>query len=445
MNYTNKVKYIIDNYNFTSCVGERYSYNGKKIAGESQDISDIFSSEFYKINGTNHTFHNKEMVNFLSEYKQITQLPLNVAINSEEKTILQLSLHTCTQWYNGFEVFKKYLFDKLFENKKLLEKMRSGNLLLVLNQGHEAENFIEKTTYTEDLYKNHYDLFESVVKEYKIPINSILILSSNLFGDEKDSEVNVLYDNIWEVKSFDRALDLHSEEREFDIEYSFDEYVENIKKSKTPILRLNRTPHQTRDTMLYYLYSLGYNDKSITEHKEFIKSHLTKDNDIVNKIKSDLPLVASDIEKRKKFGSMHTYSNKPIPYDIYKESIFSWVSVSLPDQKGKVFLNQSTFNPILHYHPILWFGHKHTIKNFKKFGYKSYDWLFEENEMDNVEHINNRMELNIRELKKVMNMSRDELVNRIIDNRDTLEHNRNLLFECKSIERIITRIYETAI
>jgi hypothetical protein len=53
--------------------------------------------------------------------------------------------------------------------------------------------------------------------------------------------------------------------------------------------------------------------------------------------------------------------------------------------------------------------------------------------------------LNIQDIVNVMNMSDDELYNRLKDNKDTLQHNRDLLFECKSIERIITKFYETTI
>ena len=38
----------------------------------------------------------------------------------------------------------------------------------------------------------------------------------------------------------------------------------------------------------------------------------------------------------------------------------------LPDRPDTMFLNQSTFNPILYYHPILWFGYQNTTKYFKK-------------------------------------------------------------------------------
>ena len=49
---------------------------------------------------------------------------------------------------------------------------------------------------------------------------------------------------------------------------------------------------------------------------------------------------------------------------------------------------------------------------------------------------------NLHTLNQVMSMSRDELYNKINDNKDTLVHNRNLLLECRSLERILTQIYE---
>ena len=44
-----------------------------------------------------------------------------------------------------------------------------------------------------------------------------------------------------------------------------------------------------------------------------------------------------------------------------------------------------------------------------------------------------------------MNMGRDNLVDIITQNKDSLERNRNLLIQCKSIERIITKFYETTL
>ena len=41
-----------------------------------------------------------------------------------------------------------------------------------------------------------------------------------------------------------------------------------------------------------------------------------------------------------------------------------------------------------------------------------------------------------------MNMDKKSLIDLMWDNREILQHNRNLLLECKSIERILTKLYE---
>ena len=120
--------------------------------------------------------------------------------------------------------------------------------------------------------------------------------------------------------------------------------------------------------------------------------------------------------------------------------MFSWVSPSLPDKKNYIFINQSTFSPILHYHPILWLGHTHLIKYFKKYGFKSYDWLFDES-YDELTSDLEKFKINAKQIDKVMNMDKDYLIDLMWDNRDTLQHNRDLFIECKSIERIITKLH----
>ena len=120
--------------------------------------------------------------------------------------------------------------------------------------------------------------------------------------------------------------------------------------------------------------------------------------------------------------------------------MFSWVNPSLPDKKNYVFINQSTFSPVLHYHPILWFGHTHLIKCFKEYGYKSFDWLFDES-YDELTSDLDKFKANVKQVDKVMNMDKDYLIDLMWDNRDTLQHNRDLFIERKSIERIIRKLY----
>ena len=74
------------------------------------------------------------------------------------------------------------------------------------------------------------------------------------------------------------------------------------------------------------------------------------DTKVLNKIYNDIPMVASKFEIGK---DVENYSNQAIPYDVYKNTIFSWCSKFITEQIDKVYLSQSTFNPMLFYHPIV--------------------------------------------------------------------------------------------
>ena len=104
---------------------------------------------------------------------------------------------------------------------------------------------------------------------------------------------------------------------------------------------------------------------------------------------------------------------------------------------------------MLFYHPIVWHSQPYHIECLKKYGYKTYDWIFDESadSVDEYEWKNDYIKLrnNFKDISNVMNMDRNKLIDKLKENKETLEHNRNLLIQCKSIERIITKFYETTI
>ena len=51
------------------------------------------------------------------------------------------------------------------------------------------------------------------------------------------------------------------------------------------------------------------------------------------------------------------------------------------------------------------------------------------------------MVLSLYEIDRLMNIPKDSLIGIIKDNRSSLEHNRNFLFECRSIENILKKLY----
>ena len=466
--YVKKVKSLIDNYYLTTfpvdfkLESNTYGYDGY-IEGDSQFVcgrsvylkDELLNPNFYKVGNkhikTNKTFHNKELVDFLKTYKRIESGNLNDALKSNKKIIIEMEMHGIQEHTESYTTFRNIFFDKIFEDKILLEKIKSGNLFIFLYYGWEADDFIEYGK-PNDKYKNWYDMFRSVLVDYNLPSNSIIIAQSSLVGYEREKKYNfngikprVIYDNITEYV----PLKSISRNNKLSVDYSIDEHFENLKKSENILLRIHRTWHPYRDAMLYFLYKNNYQNKSLIEHPEFEKECIWHhknlfgnevDESILERIKKDIPIKSSEYEKNMILDKEHHISNEPIDNSVYENSLFSWVSPSLPDKTDYIFINQSTFSPILHYQPILWFGHTNIIKHFKQCGFKSFDWLFDES-YDELTSDLDKFKANTKQIDKIMNMDKNSLIDLMWDNRDVLQHNRNLLFECRSIKRILTKLY----
>ena len=310
-------------------------------------------------------------------------------------------------------------------------------------------------------------MLDSVIDDYNLPKNSIIILSSNQLGEEQDDiyyknrnkKLGTIFDNTYEPLTFTFT------KGSINLDYSFDEHISNLKKSSKRFLRVNRTQDYARDIMLYYLINSGLIDSFIVEQNKFFDDDNLKefldlgykyssemnlnfsnfikyDIDKINNVKNNLPYIASNYEKSNSISKDRIYSNEVIPHDIYYNSILSWVSSSLPFRNSQVFINSSTFNPMLYYHPLIYHANPRTIERLSYCGFKSFDFLYDEITVDTEKDYIKRLLLSIKEVDRLLHMDKSELINILEDNQSTLEYNRNLLFECNSIKRILTKVYQ---
>ena len=477
MNYINILKDIIDNFYVTTYMRDfRLERNtigydkviegdAKIICGRGRVLKDEWlNPDFYKF-GPNHiqtdkTFHRKDVVDFLKNYKRLNTGGFTNAMQSGKKVIMEMEMHGVAEHPESYTMFRVNFFDKLFKDREIVKRIKEGKFFIFLYYGWEADDF-RKSEKPADKYKNWYEMFRSVLIDYKLPTNSIIIAQSNLLGYKNEKEYDfkgvkpsVIFDNITEFQPFKSV----ARNDKLNVDYPIEEHFKNLRKSKHTLLRIHRTWHPYRDNMLYYLYKNNYINKSLVQHRVFEKEGIPSsqnffdyktDYEVLDKIKKDIPIKSSEYEKSLVIDSNdhivnnkveHHISNEPIDNSVYEDSVFSWVNPSLPDKKNYVFINLSTFSPVLHYHPILWFGHTHLIKCFKEYGYKSFDWLFDES-YDELTSDLDKFKVNVKQVDKVMNMDKDYLIDLMWDNRDTLQHNRDLFIECKSIERIIRKLY----
>lgn len=464
-NYLDIVTDLSKNYKYIT-VKTKYAVgeyeNAHIVNGECVYLNDLFIKGSYQIRDTNIPFHNKNMVDRLSSMEK--GLYLENIDTIEDNTIVQVQFHPSNR---EFSVLKEKFFDKFFkEFPQLVQKMQDGKAYLFLYFGFEADSFYIDDYNKQNYYKNYYEMFESILSEWKLPSKSMIVLSSNALGYEQEKlqynnqlpKVKCIFDNVTEWETFSK----HKGDIIWD--YDFDTHIQNLKKSTNYLLRVNRTTNLYRDLMIYYLFSSNNDSKSIIEHSEFnnnielknalneckkisnnlgfteLEKYFEYSSDIIDVIDSKLPLIASSYENDNTQLDTEHYGIEPIPHDIYHNSIFSWVSTSLIDKDNQVFINYSTFNPILYYHPLIIHGNRYHIKSLVNSGYKSYSDFVNE-DYDSSDNILERFVLNVKEIDKLFSLSKDELIQKIINSKDTLEYNRNKLFECNSIENIITKFY----
>ena len=468
MRYLDNVKYLLNNFIFSS-YREEFKYTATHgtdflISKDNFYISDLLKYESYHITNTDKKYHNLEFIKLLKSIGNCNYMDFDNAILQDKPIILQMELHPGD---HGFDEMIKYYFRKLFLDKRVLNGMVSGKIKLILYFGFEADSFSSNEFHSIGTHTNYYQMFDTVFSEYSLPKNSIIILSSNSLGDVQEAEyyknknikLGTIFANMYERNTF-----VHTK-GDINFDYTFDEHLENINNSKNRVVRVSRTQHYTRDVMLYYLYKSKNEYDTIIEQNKFYDDilflkKLDKAKEISNKLgydigryfnytpsdisklKSKLPYIASEYEKINPFDKNAIYSNETIPHDIYYNSICSWVSTSIPDRSTQVFLNSSTFNPMLYYHPLIFHGNPNTKKELNRWGYKSYDFFTNTDDLDYMDDDIERLVHSINTIDRIYNTSKNQLIQMIADSRDVLEYNRNLLFECKSIEHTLTKLYD---
>jgi len=459
---------IIENYQIV--IYDKTFYDDFGLLAEpSHYLGPQFDPGYYNIKNTipNTRFHYTDHIDRLEKYyekygKDDYTVTYEEAIqNKDKKIIVCMGFHP-RQW--NVQTLRINFFDKLFEDKILLGLLQTGRAYLYLYFGYEADNFYFKQTNGLSYDK----IFSDTLKDYDLPNNSIIIHSSNSAGPDQHLAnygettdcVKYIYETAYESQTFT------SVKGTLDINYTVDDYLNNCKKADKKLLRINRTSLNSRDVMLSYLYKKNLLNDCLIEHKSFgldeqnlidyssgvlnnsynlglsnIMKYIKIKNTDIDEIRKLTPFISSDLEKNGDVGMIDIFSNESIPHDVYKKTIFSWVSTSLSEREDQVFINTSTYNPILYYHPIVYHGNLETARYMHLDGYLSYNWFYNEEKQDLFFHNQGRLAISINEIDKIMSMDKDSLIDLITDNKHILQFNRDKLLTCDSIRRIINRLH----
>jgi len=428
----------------------------------------IFNEKFYEVRG------NQPNSYFCDENKkQIRdiEIPVERVITSNllkdsKISIVELEMHPAPP-----SIIKDKLEEIIFSKKLFIELLQKKKLILIFFYGWEADYF--GTLEPDDNNNTVYNILLELYEKYKIPRESIIFQNSNASGQyldsqrpDSDSLPISFYENWFEFETFHRVKGNIPEVNT----YTFEEHFELLKKeSNYNFLRLNRTSKPERDVMLYWTHKLGLENDILFEHpkitREFLDiphlNHLTDlyrfhttsqisklkngkflyeyiggDEDTIQKLEQLVPLHSNQINTSVKYDVIE---NEPIPHSVYTKAPLSYVFTSFPERDDYVFFNQTVFNPIYNYHPLLFFSNYNSLFYFQKQGYYSYDWIFDET-YDKIKDNNIRLLYSYREMMRINDLGKNKILDLIYNNQDKLIFNREKLIRTESLMNYVTKL-----
>jgi hypothetical protein len=104
------------------------------------------------------------------------------------------------------------------------------------------------------------------------------------------------------------------------------------------------------------------------------------------------------------------------------------------------FISEKVWKPLYQFHPFIVVGRPHLLKYLKEIGFKTFDWIIDET-YDTIDDNDLRMEMIVKEIKRLNKLSLEDISNLIENNFSVLEHNHNLLnklgSKTESIEQFV--------
>lgn len=100
------------------------------------------------------------------------------------------------------------------------------------------------------------------------------------------------------------------------------------------------------------------------------------------------------------------------------------------------FITEKCIRPMIGLQPFIVFGNPHTLKILKTYGFQTFDKIIDES-YDNEFDTNKRFEMAYNEVKKLNNISKNELHEKYYSIIDILTHNKNLIKEFAHSDAVV--------
>lgn len=320
-----------------------------------------------------------------------------------------------------------------FISREVLEKVKEKKGIIYID--YTMEPFIDLTM--------HNGLTESL-KYSGIPSDSIIVVVNSFNAKELYESWFPENERRYQVRNLPFCLD-HSSwfysdgiNNNLKLSMSLDDFYstkDKIRPNKYLMKIRNNRPH--RLAVLYRLISddlLKYGDWS------FLSTNVVDENTILN-LTNRYKLHDVDINKIKSMQSMfphnlqsengNTYENinawTDLHFKAHLDSYFEILFETLAEGEHKS-LTEKIFKPIANFQPFIFVTFAGGLKLLKELGFKTFDGFIDES-YDSIESTPDRMFAIHNEIKKLCEMSNEDLHNWYWKMEDILIHNQKLLLE----------------
>lgn len=331
-----------------------------------------------------------------------------------------LNLDAEEDYYNFFELIPK----------KIIENVNNNKGKIVINYAHEGwvSDFLLKGMYIG-------------IKNAGIKFDKIVIILNDF---DLENKINKFKKN-YSISNFPFTINYcyyltASSNHFYNKNLNINLFEENKKIKFNKFLFLNRRLDLHRVKLMCEIYEhikydsiISFDKNLITDDVRnfLIEYNLTEKFDLLpNKIIAD----REDIQNTN--GYQHENEK------LFLESYISIVTET-SFYNNNDFISEKIWKPIFYFHPFIVVGRPHLLKYLKEIGFKTFDWLINE-EYDNIEDNDKRMEYIEFEIIKLSKLSNIEIHKKILQNYDSLIHNYNLLNSLgKDTQLIQQRLIDT--
>lgn len=181
--------------------------------------------------------------------------------------------------------------------------------------------------------------------------------------------------------------------------------------------RIHRT-YLVNDLIKNDLFDKGYISLFKSDRVEYLG---TVDTEIKTNIVDKYPFTI-DYDDKNFIAGLHNYFNSS---ESWLNSYFSIVSETSVES-GHLFITEKCIRPMIYFHPFIILGNPNTLKELRKLGFETFPEFFDES-YDTIPNEQKRREFIVKEIKKVCDMSLNDVHSLYQSVKPKLIHNKNHL------------------